>query len=93
MSRAHLHTLLPIATAFAGCALGLLYFAILRHTVAVLSRGGGGGAATALTLGRLGLAVTFFLLVARLDALALLAALGGFLSARMLAVRAAHRTR
>jgi len=81
----------PIVTAFAGCGFGLVYFAVLRHTLVMVARGRSGHAATMLTLLRLAAATAFFLLVARLGGLALLAALGGFLSARMLALRAERR--
>jgi len=41
---------------------------------------------------RIGAATVFFFLVARLGPVALLAALGGFLAARVLALRARSRT-
>ena len=58
----------------------------------MLSRQRTGPAVMALTLGRLGAALVFFLLIARLDPLGLLTALGGFLAARALALRAERRT-
>jgi N-ATPase, AtpR subunit len=91
MSFARPLALLPIVTALAGCAFGLVYFAILRRTVVMLSRERR-GLVMAFTLGRLGAAIVFFLLAARLDALALLTALGGFLSARVFTVRAERGT-
>ncbi len=92
MSFSHLADPLPIAMAFAGCAFGLAYFAVLRRTVVTLARQPHGHAVIALTLGRVGTAIVFFLLAARLDALTLLAALGGFLAARAVALHGERRT-
>ena len=92
MSFVHLLDPLPIATAFAGCAFGFVYFALLKRTVVLLARERRRHAVMVLTLGRLGAAIVFFLLIARLDALALLTALGGFLAARAPALRSERRT-
>jgi len=92
MSFAQLLDPVPIVSAIAGCALGLVYFALLRRTVGMLSHRRSGAAAMSLTLARVGAAAIFFLLVARLGALALLTALGGFLLARTLALRAGSRS-
>jgi hypothetical protein len=92
MSFARLLDLVPILSAFAGGAFGLIYFAVLRHTLVMLARGRSRHAVTALGLLRLGAAAAFFVLVATLGALPLLAALGGFLAARVLALRAESRT-
>lgn len=91
MSFAALLDPMPILSALAGCVFGLIYFAVLRHTLVMLIRGRSKHAVPALSLLRLGAATIFFFLAARLGALALLAALGGFLSARLLALRAASR--
>jgi N-ATPase, AtpR subunit len=93
MSVAHLLEPFPIVTALAGCVLGLGYFAVLRRSVLMLARRGSGRVVMSLTLARLGAATVFFLLVARLGAPALLTALGGFLAARTLAIRAERRAR
>jgi hypothetical protein len=90
MRLAHLLNSPAVAMAFAGGAFGLVYFAVLRRTVVMLCRRRS-VAVMALTLGRSGAAIVFFALAARLDALALLTALGGFLSARLLALHAYRR--
>jgi N-ATPase, AtpR subunit len=92
MSFAQLRDLLPVVTAFVGCVFGLIYFAVLRHMLAWLAQGRSRHAAMTLTVLRIGSATVFFFLVARLGPLALLAALGGFLSARVLALRAESRS-
>jgi len=92
MSFAQLLDPLPVVTAFAGCVFGLIHFAVLRHALVMFARRRSRPAVMALTLLRLGAATVFFLVVATLGASALLAALGGFLSARMLALRAESRS-
>jgi hypothetical protein len=92
MSFAPLLDPLPIVMAFAGCVFGLIHFAVLRHTLVMLAKRRSRPAVMALTLLRLGAAAAFFLLVATLGAFALLAGLVGFLSARMLALRAESRS-
>ncbi len=91
MSFARLLDPLAISMAFAGCAFGLAYFAALRRTVVMLSQGRSGAAVMVLSLGRVGAAIAFFLLAARLDALALLTAFGGFLLARALVLQGKRR--
>jgi sugar phosphate permease len=92
MNFAQLLDSLPVVTAFAGCVFGLIYFAVLRHTLVMLTGRHSRRVVMALTLLRLGAATAFFLLVATLGAFALLAALVGFLSARTLALRAESRS-
>jgi hypothetical protein len=74
-----------------GFAFSLLYFATVKWTAALFASGGGWMAPLGLTLGRIGAAVIFLSLAARLGAAALLAASLGFLLARTLAVRAERR--
>ena len=83
--------LLAAAAAGAGIVFGRWYFALLRRTVSLYGTGGGNLAPSALTLGRLACAVVFLGLAARVGALALLGAFGGFLLARELAVRVSRR--
>ena len=92
MNIARLLDPLSIVTAVAGCLFGLVYFAVLRHMLVLLAQGRSRHAALTLTLLRIGAATMFFSLVVRLGALALLAALGGFLAARVLVLRAQSRT-
>ncbi len=80
-----------VAMAIAGVAFGLTYFATLRRSVAALAGGGGWVRPLALTLARLGAAVVFLALAAKLGAAALIAAFLGFLLARTIALRAARR--
>jgi NhaP-type Na+/H+ or K+/H+ antiporter len=82
---------LALATALTGFAFGLVYFAALKRTVALYGAGRGWLGPTALTLGRLAVAVVLLVLAARLGAVPLLAAFAGFLAARALALRAARR--
>jgi hypothetical protein len=81
---------LPIAMAFAGVAFGLVYFLALRRTVALFTAGRGWLLPAALTLGRIGAAVIFLGLAAKLGATALLATFIGFQLARAFALRAAR---
>jgi hypothetical protein len=92
MSFARPLVLLPILTAFAGCVFGLVHFAVLRHSLVMPAPGRRRHGLIPLALLRLAIATVFFSLVARLGALALLVALGGFLSARALALRAASKS-
>ncbi len=80
---------LAIAMALTGFAFGLVYFAALRRT-ATLIVAGSRVFALALTLGRIGAAILFLGLAAKLGAASLLAAFLGFLLARMVALRAAR---
>jgi F1F0 ATPase subunit 2 len=82
---------LTMAAALAGLAGGLLYFAALRRTVTLLASGESWIGALTWSLGRFGAAVIMLLLLARLGAAPLLAALLGFLAARAIAIRAARR--
>lgn len=92
MSFADLLDPLPIVSAFVGCVLGLLYFAVLRHTLVMLVQGRSRYAVISLTVLRLGAGSGLFFLFARLGVPALLATLAGFLSARMLALSAESRS-
>ncbi len=74
-------------TALSGLAFGLLYFALLRRSALMFARPGGRAAALSLTVGRLAAATALFWLAAQLGAFPLLAALGGFLVARAIALR------
>jgi len=84
-----------VAMAVAGVVFGLVYFATLRRSVAVFATGGGWAQGLmpmlVLTLARLGAAVAFLTLAAKLGAAALIAAFLGFLLARTIALRAARR--
>lgn len=75
----------------AGFAFGLLYFAALRHTVALLSARKGWAGPVAFTAGRIAAALAALTLCARLGAAALLAAFLGFLLARTVTLRRARR--
>jgi hypothetical protein len=70
----------------------LLYFLALRRTAILFASGRGWLAPVALTLGRIGAAALFLGFAARLGATVLLAAFGGFLLARAVALRAAGRS-
>ena len=83
---------LTILMAFAGLALGLVYFASLKRSVTLLVGGKSWLTALALTLGRIGAVVALLYLAAKLGAAPLLAAFIGFLMARVLALRAERRT-
>ena len=82
---------LTIAMAVAGLAFGWVYFASLKHSVALFVGGKGWLGPLALTLGRIGAAGAFLLVAAKLGAAPLLAAFIGFLMARALALRAERR--
>lgn len=77
--------------AVAGILLGFIYFACLRRTVALFAGGGGWAGPAALTLARFGVAVVVLGFIARLGAVAILAAFLGFLIARTIALRQAQR--
>lgn len=83
---------LTILMAFAGLALGLVYFASLKRSVTLFVGGKSWLAPLALTLGRVGAAVALLYLAAKLGAASLLAAFIGFLMACMLALREERRT-
>ena len=83
---------LASAAALVGLVVGLVYFAVLRRTVELYTKGRSGFTVIAPTLGRIAGAIAFFGLTARLGALPLLSSFLGFLSARMLALRVARRT-
>jgi len=80
------------ALALGGYGLGLLYFAMLRRTIGLLTAGGGWVRPLALTLSRLVAATAVFGLVAvAAGALAVAALLAGFLVARTVAIHRARR--
>jgi hypothetical protein len=81
-----------LAMALAGLAFGLVYFATLRRTIALFSAGRGWLAPAALTVGRLAAMAALLALAARLGAAPLLAAFGGVLAARFIALRVTRRT-
>ena len=83
---------LALVAATAGLAFGLAYFAVLRRTSDLYGTGGSRLVPAALTLGRVAGAMLFFGFAARLGALPLLAVFGGFLLARLLALRAVRAT-
>ncbi len=83
--------LLAAGMIISGFAFGRLYFAALKQASALFASGGGWTGPLGLTLGRIGAAVVFLSLAARLGAAALLAAFLGFLLARTLALRAVRR--
>jgi N-ATPase, AtpR subunit len=80
---------LALTMAVGGFVFGLVYFAALRRTATSFTAGRR-LVALALTLGRIGAAVLFLGLAAKLGAASLLAAFLGFLLARMVALRAAR---
>jgi hypothetical protein len=82
---------LALAMAFAGFAVGLLYFVALHRTVALFSAGGGWLGPSALTLGRVVAITILLVLAARLGAAPLLAMFLGFLVARGVALHATRR--
>ncbi len=89
MTRESFDFALPIvaSAALVGFALGAGYFACLRFTVRAYVASTGLRAVVALTCARLIGAVIVFSIAARFGAGALLAAFGGFLVARTIAVR------
>ncbi|MCZ4331153.1 ATP synthase subunit I [Castellaniella denitrificans] len=89
MLSAHLES--TALMALAGLLFGLLYFAALKRSVALLVDGKGWFVPLALTLGRLGAAVVFLLIAAKLGAVPLLGGFAGFLMARALVLRAQRR--
>lgn len=82
---------LTILMALAGLAFGLVYFATLKRSVTLFVEGKSWLRLLALTLGRIGAAVAFLYVAAKLGAAPLLAAFIGFLMARALALRAERR--
>ena len=82
---------LPLATAVVGLAFGLVYFAALRRTVALVTKQSGWPGPVLLTLGRIGGAVILLALAVRLGAAPLLAAFAGLLLARAAALRSMRR--
>jgi len=89
MRQGSLEFALPIvvSAALVGFALGMGYFACLRLTVQAYVARTGWRAAAALTCARLIGALIVFSIAARFGAGALLAAFGGFLIARTIALR------
>ncbi len=83
------HVLLGLAL---GLPAGVAYFAALRRNVRMYVDGGFGGAAVGLHLLRLTVAVTLFVLLAKVGAGALLGGLSAFLLARAFALRGGRRT-
>jgi len=78
---------LLLVMACAGLAAGLLYFTALRRTSILLASGGGRTGLLVLWASRIGGAVVFLALAAKLGAAYLLAAFLGFLISRTIAVR------
>ena len=78
---------LTFLMALAGLVFGLVYFASLKRSVTLFVGGKGWFGPLALTLGRIGVAVAFLYVAAKLGAAPLLAAFIGFLMARVLALR------
>lgn len=74
------------ATAIAGYAFGLAYFAALHKTATLFAAGAGWLGPSALTLARVGTATILFTFAAKLGATSLLAAFAGFLVARAAAL-------
>ena len=85
------HPELVVMTALAGLMFGLLYFALLKRSVTLFVGGRSWLGPLALTLGRIGAAIAFLSVAAKLGAAPLLAAFVGFLMARALALRAERR--
>ncbi len=79
------------AMAFAGLALGLIYFRALRRAVDLFAGGSGWLWPAGLTIARIAGAVTLLTFMARLGAVPLLAGFLGFLLARAIALRMARR--
>lgn len=82
---------LASAMAFTGFAFGLVYFAALRQTAALIAAGGDRRRLSAFTIGRMGVVTILLTLAARLGATPLLATFLGFLVARGVALRAMRR--
>jgi hypothetical protein len=80
------------AMAFAGSALGLIYFRAMRRTVDLFAGGRGWLGPAGLTLARIAGAVIVLTFMARLGAMPLLAGFLGFLLARAISLRSARRT-
>ncbi len=80
-----------LAMAVAGTAFGLVYFAALRKTSVLLATGSGWTVPLAFTASRIGGAILFFALAARLGALPLIGTFAGFLAARAGAIRLVRR--
>jgi len=85
------HSELTFMMALAGFALGLAYFAALKRSVALFVGRKGWFGLLALTLGRIGAAAGFLFVAAKLGGAPLLAAFIGFLTTRVLALRAERR--
>jgi len=85
------HSELTFMMALAGFALGLVYFAALRRSVALFVGRKRWFGLLALTLGRIGAAAGPLFVAAKLGAATLLAAFIGFLMARALALRVERR--
>jgi len=82
---------LTFLMALAGLAFGFVYFASLKRSVSLFVSGKGWLGPVALTFGRIGAAVAFLFVAAKLGAAPLLAAFIGFLMARALALRSERR--
>ena len=79
--------LLALLAGLVGLGFGLGYFVVLRRSVTLLLSPQGRALGVALTIGRLAAAVLLLWLAAKLGAVALLSVLGGFLAARLIALR------
>ncbi len=75
------------AVGCAGVGFGLVYFALVRKSALLFVAPEGRALGLALTAGRMAAAACLLWLAARLGALPLLAALGGFLAARAIYLR------
>ncbi len=82
---------LSLAMAVAGIAFGLVYFAALRKTSVLLAIGSGWTVPLAFTASRIGGAIVFFALAAKLGAAPLIATFAGFFAARAVAIRHLRR--
>ena len=79
--------LTPLLAVLVGLGFGLGYFLVLRRSVTLLLSPQGRALGVALTIGRLAAAALLLWLAARLGAVALLSVWGGFLAARLIALR------
>jgi hypothetical protein len=76
-----------VVFALLGFGAGAIHFAMLRRNVSLLAAGGSVPGAVATALGRFALTVLIFVVVAMSHGLAVLWTLGGFVLARIAAVR------
>ena len=81
---------LTVLMAITGLAFGLVYFATLKRSVTLFATGRGWLGPLMITAGRIGPAVAFIFVAAKLGAAPLLAAFVGFLQARSITRQAAR---